>query len=85
MGKKNPIPAAGMPPTTPSLPKALLVGLFIVGTFAGRGESLTIEETDEWKACVRDPSGCTVLNLWSKGLTGSIPAAIGDFTNLEQV
>lgn len=74
-----------MPPTTPSLPKALLAGLFIVGTFAGRGESLTIEETNEWKACVRDPSGCTVLNLWSKGLTGSIPAAIGDFANLEKV
>lgn len=74
-----------MPPTTPSLPKALLVGLLIVGTFAGRGESLTIEETDAWKACVRDPSGCTRLNLWSKGLTGSIPAAIGDFTNLGAV
>lgn len=72
-----------MPPTTPSLPKALLVGLFIVGTFAGRGESLTIEETGAWKACVRNPSGCTVLALQSKGLTGSIPAAIGDFTNLE--
>lgn len=74
-----------MPPTTPSLPKALLVGLFIVGTFAGRGESLTIEETDEWKACVRNPSGCWQLILDYDRLTGSIPAAIGDFTNLENV
>lgn len=85
MGKKNPIPVAGMPPTTLAMPKALLVGLLIVGTFAGRGESLALEDTGEWRACVRNPSGCTRLDLDAKRLTGSIPAAIGDFTNLVEV
>ena len=74
MGKKNPIPVAGMPPTTPSLPKALLVGLFIVGTFAGRGESLTIEETDEWKACVRDTKRVHGVVFVAQGSDGVDPS-----------
>ena len=42
-----------------------------------------IEETYEWKVCIRSPSRCTRLFLASRGLTGSIPASIGTFVNLQ--
>lgn len=69
---------------------AVVVGIVGQGAEAsgfgsGSGVALTIEETDEWQACVRNPSGCVRLWLNGRGLTGSIPAAIGDFVNLESV
>lgn len=45
------------------------------------GENLlkwTIEDTVEWKACVANPKSCTTLDLYNRGLTGTIPAAIGN-------
>lgn len=57
----------------------------VVGIVGQGAEALTIEETGEWQACVRNPSRCTRLVLSDRGLTGSIPAAIGDFVNLERV
>ena len=57
----------------------------VVGIVGQGAEALTIEETDEWQACVRDPSGCKRLFLRNRGLTGSIPASIGDFVNLWDV
>lgn len=57
----------------------------VVGIVGQGAEALTIEETDAWKACARNPSGCTVLWLLGRGLTGSIPASIGDFVNLREV
>lgn len=66
------------------LPRIALLAV-VVGIVGQGAEALTIEETDEWKACVRNPSGCTELYLYGQGLTGSIPAAIGDFVNLETV
>lgn len=50
-----------------------------------QGSSLTIEDTAEWKHCVVNPAGCTELSLENRGLTGSIPTSICDFTNLEYV
>lgn len=66
------------------LPRIALLAV-VVGIVGQGAEALTIEETDEWQACVRNPSGCTRLDLEGRGLTGSIPAAIGDFVNLERV
>lgn len=57
----------------------------VVGIVGQGAEALTIEETAEWQACARNPSGCTRLDLEDRGLTGSIPASIGDFVNLEFV
>ena len=66
-----------MPVWLVSLAVLLFVGIFTVG-----GEALTIEETDQWKRCL---DFCTKLSLHRKGLTGTIPESIGDFTNLENV
>lgn len=68
----------------PVLPRIALLAV-VVGIVGQGAEALTIEETREWQACVRSPSGCTMLDLPGHGLTGSIPAAIGDFVNLEIV
>ena len=68
------------------LPRIAIALLAVVVGIVGQGaEALTIEETGEWQACVRNSSGCTELFLSSRGLTGSIPAAIGDFVNLRVV
>ena len=61
---------------------AAAVLLFVVGVLAQSAESLTIEQTAEWQACVDNPAGCTYLDLSDRGLTGSIPASIGDFVNI---
>ena len=66
------------------LPAAAVL-LFVVGVLAQSAESLTIEQTAEWQACVANPAGCTYLVLGDRGLTGSIPASIGDFVNLVAV
>ena len=66
------------------LPRIALLAV-VVGIVGQGAEALTIEETDEWQACVRNPSGCTILGLSDRGLTGSIPASIGDFVNLRFV
>lgn len=57
--------------------------LLLVGIFAHTSDAETIEDTAEWKACIANPAGCTVLNLGGRGLTGSIPAAIGGFYNMK--
>lgn len=66
------------------LPRIALLAV-VVGIVGQGAEALTIEETAEWQACVRNPSGCTILGLSGRGLTGSIPASIGDFVNLRFV
>lgn len=66
------------------LPRIALLAV-VVGIVGQGAEALTIEETGAWKACVRNPTGCRTLYLPGHGLTGSIPAAIGDFVNLEVV
>lgn len=48
-------------------------------------EIVTVEDTDEWKACVANPTSCTVLDLQSHGLRGTIPSTIGDFVNLKEL
>lgn len=63
------------------LPRIALLAV-VVGIVGQGAEALTIEETGAWQACVRNPSGCTTLYLGNRGLTGSIPASIGDFVNL---
>eukprot|EP00729_Bicosta_minor_P010500 gene10500-16350_t len=65
-----------------AVPLALLL---FVGISTQGAESLTLEETDEWKICVAIPSGCFSIDLKNRGLTGSIPASIGQFTNLQIV
>lgn len=52
--------------------------LFAAGVLVQGGESKTIVETDEWKACVAKTGGCTTLHLDIYGalgdhLTGTIP------------
>lgn len=66
------------------LPRIALLAV-VVGIVGQGAEALTIEETYQWQACVRNPSGCTTLYLRNRGLTGSIPASIGDFVNLREV
>lgn len=66
------------------LPRIALLAV-VVGIVGQGAEALTIEETGEWRRCVRNPSGCTELHLNDRGLTGSIPASIGDFVNLRLV
>ena len=46
---------------------------------------VNVLDTSEWKACVANPVGCTKLDLSFRGLTGTIPESIGDFTNLQVV
>ena len=59
-----------------------LRSLRLEGNAFTQTSTLTIEETDEWKACMRYPRGCRALDLRKRGLTGSIPASIGTFVNL---
>lgn len=55
----------------------LLLAVMLALIFAHDAETLTIQETDEWKAC--ESKGCTHLDLSGRGLTGFVPAAIGTF------
>lgn len=66
------------------LPRIALLAV-VVGIVGQGAEALTIEETGAWQACVRNPSFCRTLVLSGRGLTGSIPASICDFVNLQKV
>lgn len=50
--------------------------LFAAGVLVQGGESATIVETKEWKACVAKKGGCTQIDVQRRGLTGTIPANI---------
>ena len=67
--------------------RAALVALYNAtegGSWKTRTNWLSGRPLDEWHGVTTDSGGrVTALNLWPNDLTGPIPAALGDLTNLE--